>query len=104
MTGWAEANAEVRHPRQTLMAMFLKCFVFILIFLFSVNAHPPTLSKAYSAISVSNAHTIEVRRCTSSIGDRVTRRAGLADNVALNGGEDRLRRQIGDALKEIRSR
>src|SRR5208282_6391904 len=58
----------------------------------------------YSAVSVSNAYAIEVRAGVRGGGVRVTGRAGLADNVALDGGEGRLRRQIGTALEIIRSR
>jgi hypothetical protein len=29
MTGWAKANEEARHPRQTLTTMLLKCFMLI---------------------------------------------------------------------------
>src|ERR1019366_2751000 len=51
--------------------------------------------------TVSNAYAIEVRAGVRGGGVRVTGRAGLADDVALDGEECRLRRQIGAALEII---
>ena len=39
MTGWAKANEGASHPRQTLTTMLLKCFMFIMSFLFSGDEH-----------------------------------------------------------------
>ena len=51
-----------------------------------------------------DADAIKIRAGVRSGGVRVTRRADLADDVALDGGECRLRRKIGAALEIIRSR
>ena len=53
-----------------------------------------------SALSL-HPHPIEVWAGIRGGGVRVTGRALLTDNVALDGGEGRLRPQIGAALEEI---
>src|ERR1039458_511288 len=39
MTGWAKANEGASHPRQTPTRMLRKCFMFIMSFLCSGDAH-----------------------------------------------------------------
>ena len=74
------------------MSLLLCCstaafrFIFVLLVLGFLLAHP---------------HPIEERARADGIGVRATRNPPLTDNVALDGGEGRLRRQIGAELEKI---
>lgn len=50
-----------------------------------------------------HADAIEIGNAIRGRGIGITRRAGLADDVALDGGESGLRREIGGALQIIGS-
>src|SRR3974377_839452 len=50
-----------------------------------------------------NTHPIEIRTITDGIGVRITRNAGLADDIALDGRKGGLCSQASASLKEVSS-